>query len=140
MRISPDYPTSAYAGIPATHTTYEGDVLEGVTDTDRYGRLVIRFPDGTWAFADFDYDTAATPEVEAVLAAIRADVREGLYANATAPLSSFTVLHDYVDANEYLDAACPWRDGDCWDDWNDRINALSDAVAAALAADPIPVA
>ncbi len=61
-------------------------------------------------------------ELKAAKAAIKEDIRAGIVPET---VRSFSVLHDYVDANEYL--------ADVWSiDDVDRANALSDALDAWL--------
>ncbi len=61
MLINPNRPVSDFAGLRESFTTYEGDTIEGTTEVDSHGRLIIRFADGTWAFSPIQYDTTATP-------------------------------------------------------------------------------
>lgn len=88
-----------------------------------------------------------TEAVHFVLAEIRRDVVDGLYEGADR-LDSFTVLHDYCDANDYVIAAaerfCPHptvvEDGEWnekWQEWADEISMLVDV---ALAQRPVVVA
>jgi hypothetical protein len=80
-----------------------------------------------------------------VIAEIRQDVADGLYEDAPR-LDSFTVLHDYCDANDYIIAAaekfCPFsNDSDeeshlLWQDWG---NEVCGAVDTLLNEQPIQV-
>ena len=85
-----------------------------------------------------------TNAVEFVLAEIRRDITDGIYEGADL-LDSFTTLHDYCDANDYIIAAaekfCPHDpavdDGEwnlLWQEWADDI---ADAVDTLLHSDPI---
>ena len=81
-----------------------------------------------------------------VLDEIRRDVAEGLYEDAY-ELGSFGMLHDYVDANDYLTAAserfCRFHDRTGTEEgymlWLEWTNELTDAVDTALYRKPIPV-
>ena len=73
-----------------------------------------------------------------VLAEIRQDVADGLYEEA-AELDSFTVLHDYCDANDYIITAaekfCPFSDDSdteeshlLWQDWGNEVCGAVDTL------------
>jgi hypothetical protein len=79
-----------------------------------------------------------------IIAEIRQDIADGLYEDAP-QLDSFTVLHDYCDANDYIIAAaekfCLFsNDSDdeethlLWQDWADEV---CDAVDTLLNEQPI---
>jgi len=79
-----------------------------------------------------------------IIAEIRQDIADGLYEDAP-QLDSFTVLHDYCDANDYIIAAaekfCPFSDDSddeeshlLWQDWG---NEVGGAVDTLLTAQPI---
>ena len=53
--VDPNRPLAASAGLSYQHTTDEGVVLDGVTEVDSSDRLIVRFPDGRWAFASIEY-------------------------------------------------------------------------------------
>ncbi len=85
-----------------------------------------------------------TNAVEFVLAEIRRDITDGIYEGADL-LDSFTTLHDYCDANDYIIAAterfCPFPNdaeseewGMSWQEWG---NDLADSVDTLLHSDPI---
>lgn len=54
IQIDPYLPLASYAGQPYAHTTWEGEVMVGVTEVGssvaNENRLIVRFPDGRWAF------------------------------------------------------------------------------------------
>jgi hypothetical protein len=50
--ISGDKPMSHYAGRPYLFVTFDGDTLEGVTAIDDKDRIIVRFSDGRWAYAN----------------------------------------------------------------------------------------
>lgn len=100
---------------------------------------------------DNDFATTVSRAVELVLNEIRTDVVDGLYEEADGDaLSSFGMLHDFVDANDYIQQAydefcpAPWR----WSGQNDQSwyrfmewnNAVTDGVDALLYQRPIPTA
>lgn len=49
--ISGEKPMSYYVGRPYSFVTYEGDTIEGTTDVDDSGSLIVQFPSGKWAYA-----------------------------------------------------------------------------------------
>jgi hypothetical protein len=87
-----------------------------------------------------------TEAVEFVISQIRLDIQDGLYEGAT-QLDSFTVLHDYCDANDYLFAAaeqfCPFSDDPGEEDshllWQDWTNEVSGALDTRLFMQPITI-
>lgn len=54
--MDPDRPMSDYVGLAASVITYEGETLTGITEEGSGPgighRLIVRFPDGRWAYAD----------------------------------------------------------------------------------------
>jgi len=81
-----------------------------------------------------------------VLTLIRRDIGNGIYEDADR-LDSFSILHDYCDANDYiLEAAeqfcpLPWNpdaeaDHLLWQDWVDEV---ADKVDTLLSGQPIAV-
>ena len=89
---------------------------------------------------------AITEAVEFVISQIRLDIQDGLYEEAT-QLDSFTVLHDYCDANDYVilaaDYFCPFlNDPDAEDTdmlWQAWTNDVADAVDTRLFIQPIAI-
>ena len=89
-------------------------------------------------------DITITEATAFVIAEIRQDFADGLYEGADR-LDSFSMLHDYCDANDYIIAAaekfCPFsNDSDdeeshlLWQDWG---NDVCDAVETLLFMQPI---
>ena len=73
-----------------------------------------------------------------ILNLIRRDIKDGLYED-TEPvvLDGFMVLHDFVDANDYVLEVVGWlpfEDGEL-----DYFNAITDAVDTLLNGQPITV-
>jgi hypothetical protein len=89
-------------------------------------------------------DTTITEATAFVIAQIRQDFADGLY-EATDQLNSFSMLHDYCDANDYIIAAaekfCPFSDDPDEEDshllWQDWSNEVCDAVETLLSTQPI---
>ncbi|HEY7823672.1 MAG TPA: hypothetical protein VIG24_12595 [Acidimicrobiia bacterium] len=81
-----------------------------------------------------------------VIAQLRRDIADGIYEDAEL-LDSFSILHDYCDANDYILQAAeqfcrlPWNpdaeaDHLLWQDWVDEV---ADAVDTLLSKQPIVV-
>jgi hypothetical protein len=91
-------------------------------------------------------DTSITKATAFVIEQIRQDFAEGLYKAANR-LDSFTMLHDYCDANDYIIEAaekfCPFSDNPNEEDnhlfWQDWSNEVCDAVETLLSTQPITV-
>jgi len=90
-------------------------------------------------------DTVTTA-TQFVLALVRRDIANGIYEDADR-LDSFSVLHDYCDANDYVLMAAeqfcplPWNP-DADDDhllWQDWVDEVADKVDTALSEQPIVV-
>ena len=82
--------------------------------------------------------TLIAEHANTILALIRRDIKDGLYED-TDPvvLDGFMVLHDFVDANDYVLEVVGWlpfEDGE-WD----YFNAITDAVDTLLHEQPITV-
>lgn len=101
----------------------------------------------TYETGDTAMDTSSISEALGfVLDEIGRDVADGLYEDAY-ELGSFGMLHDYVDANDYITAAseqfCAFHDGTATEAgylrWLEWANALTDALDTALFKSPIPV-
>lgn len=144
---------SGHSDGPGYHSTWSG-IYEGVRPSDWDGQPYHYFRDGEINgvkqshfghpvdSSTFDLDAAAA----AVYAAIAADVAdpEGpYYTDRPEPdydfmLRSFSELHDFCDADQYLIDALGDDEPMCFDDLGDnKWNALVDAVDALLKAKPL---
>ena len=92
-----------------------------------------------------NHEPVTREAVDHVLDQIREDINDLVYDGAE-PLDSFGVLHDYVDANEYLLAAaeafCPHEptgSTEEWEVWNGWVSELAAEVDADLARHPFVV-
>lgn len=78
--------------------------------------------------------TWTAEKAKQVLDLVHADIRDGIYTpvpSTVNELQSFTDLHDYVDANEYL------ADVMGWDALDEEYNAVADLVTVLLSESPI---
>ena len=91
-----------------------------------------------------NHETVPTTAVEHVLDEIARDIADGIYEDAVA-LDSFAVLHDYVDANDYLiltaERFCPHTWDPEFEDthmlWQEWVDDLAVLVDARLVAEPM---
>lgn len=81
LPVDPYRPLADYAGFPLACMTWKGERLEGVTElgagSPAYdGKLIIRFPDGGWAHANFRHQVGAPTFEEHMDAVMRAQIAD----------------------------------------------------------------
>lgn len=89
-------------------------------------------------------DETVTDAVDWVIAEIRRDVADGRYEGADL-LDSFSLLHDHLDANDYLIHAAEHLCAHAWDPdseethllWQEWTDQVADAVDTLLNEQPI---